>query len=322
MLHNTDFLDVPAGIASHTRLAALCCLFQVRQNPLVVSNYLRFAATLQAVGIPLYTIECTLPGEPFAIPQTGTTMRRVAKTVGWHKERLLNILARRVPPRFTKLAWLDADIILHNQSWAYETERLLDHHHVVQPFTAARWLDQNGKTLPEVQGPDVRCCDGSVAYLTQHGLVPTLFANTHPGFAWAMRRDTWLSLGGLCDRVLTMAGDSVMLCGFTNMYWQPEVRQHCDRIKSIADWFQLAHETVGGDLVSVPGMVDHLWHGYWNNRQYMSFGQKIFALNHDFDAAVVEDPAGPGDQVRIVRDPALLAIYRRYFKIRNTVIRT
>lgn len=317
MWYESDFLDIPGGTASHTRMAVLCCLFQVNQNSLVIQNYWRFVAGMRDLGLPVYTIECAQPGEEFMIPQDGTVMRRVSRTVGWHKERLINILARRVPPRFTKLAWLDADVILHNASWAYETERLLDHYHVVQPFSAARWLDWAGRTVPEVWSPDTRCCDGSVAYMIKHGATLELFDHTHPGFAWAMRRDTWLRLGGLCDRVLTMGADAVMLGAFTGLREQVQIRQHYLRCPSVDDWFRQAFELVDSSLYFVPGMVDHLWHGFWCNRQYTTLGQKIFALNHDFETSVVEAPGRPGDEPRLVSDLALRAIYTRYFKLKN-----
>lgn len=312
-----DFLKVPDYAARNTQLAVLCCLFQGQQNPLIMANYWRFAAEIRTLGLPLYTIECVNPGESFLVPRDGTVMRCVAQTLGWHKERLLNMLARRVPPRFTKLAWLDADVIIRTRSWAYETEQLLDSHHVVQPFSAARWLDRFGRTVPEVPGPDARCCDGSVAHIAKHGASLSVFDDTHPGFAWAMRRDTWLRLGGLCDRVLTMGADAVMLGAFLGLYGQQQIHQHYTRVPTVFEWYAKAHEIVGGNVTCVYGMVDHLWHGFWMNRQYLSLGAQIFALDCDFDSSVVEDPDAPGELPRITKDPKLLDIYTRYFERRN-----
>jgi hypothetical protein len=317
MLKAPDYLSVPSGTPNGCRLAAICCLFEVNGDPRVMRNYWRFVESLRRIGLPLYTIECVREGQEFFIPQGPTVLRRVAKTLGWHKERLLNILARYVPPRFTKLAWLDADVLLHNPSWAYDTERLLDHYHVVQPFSAARWLDCDDRTVPEVYGPDVKCLDGVIAAIAGGEVRHSIAQDTHPGFAWAMRRDTWLRLGGLCEGVLSMVADALMVSAFLDSLDYAGVLAHRSQLRTVSAWFSRAVKVVNRSVTFVPGMADHMWHGYLHNRQYASLTDSIFNLAEDLNAAVIDDAADPENQPRITQSASLLAVYQQYFSIRN-----
>lgn len=59
-----------------------------------------------------------------------------AKDILWQKERLLNLALAHLPAVARKVAWLDADLLFEDPSWACETSRRLDTFPVVQPFAA------------------------------------------------------------------------------------------------------------------------------------------------------------------------------------------
>jgi hypothetical protein len=62
----------------------------------------------------------------------------------FHKENLCRILERKIPSKFTKLVFLDADIIFNSDEWYTKTSELLDTNDVVQVFDKCHWLDTNG----------------------------------------------------------------------------------------------------------------------------------------------------------------------------------
>lgn len=313
-----EWLSIPAYAARQARLAVLCCLFTTRSTPRIMQNYDRFARAIRRLGVPLYTVECRYGNDPFMVPLDGTVLRRTAKTVGWHKERLLNILERSVPARYTKLAWLDADLLFSDHGWAYETERLLDDVNVVQPFEYARWLDQNDVGWPERQDQECQPFPGLIAYAHQHGPHAGIFTDAHPGFAWAMRRECWHAVDGLCDRLITMEGDVVMAGAFVGFGGTgPPFLRHVNEVPSVQAWYKRAARVVDRTVDFVKGTVSHLWHGYRNNRQYLELPQQLFDIGRNLDDLVVDDPADPLNQPRITADPRAVAVYENYFKIRN-----
>jgi len=313
-----DYLAVPAYTAQNTRLAALCCVFGMHQNQLICNNYYRFARGIREIGVPLYTIECVRAGEKFILPDDGTVMYRVAPTLGWHKERLLNILAKRVPPRFTKLATLDADIRFQDPAWAFETERELDRYAIVQPFETARWLDPYDNGLPQVSNSETLIVPGVVASGFRFGAAGMDSGRAHPGFAWAFRRDLWLNLGGLCDSLLNTGADEALVAAISNGIQRfSNLSQQYTLLPLFRNWFNNAVWCINHSATFVPGVVDHFWHGALGRRQYGSLPATILSLNHDWPRAIVEDQAGPGDLPRYTQDAALRAIYHRYYKFKD-----
>lgn len=310
-----QMLSVPTAAASHTQLAVLSCLFSTRITPRIVANYWRFRHAVEQLGIPCYTIECRYATDDWVLPLDGTVLRRTASTLGWHKERLLNILERYVPLRYTKLAWVDADILFEEPAWAHLAETRLDSIKVIQLFSFARWLCRDGRGYPDNDSPEHRALAGVVAQLRRVGADATLFELGHPGFAWAAQRDIWRGFGGLCDRVLSMDADSVMACAFMQAPLT-SVRPH-SLSDSVQHWYDKACRVVGGSVDFIPGTVSHLWHGHWSNRQYLSLPVRFHALQCPLDELVLDDPECPLDQPRVTVNQDALAIYEDYFAVRN-----
>ena len=59
------------------------------------------------------------------------------RDVMWQKERLLNLTIDRVPDRYTKIVWVDADVLFTNPRWIVEASERLDDFPVIQPFSHA-----------------------------------------------------------------------------------------------------------------------------------------------------------------------------------------
>jgi hypothetical protein len=108
-------------------------------------NHDLFAQRILASGLRLLTIECALGEAAFELPESPNVLRVRARTVLWHKERLLNLGIARLPPECTKVAWLDGDLLFDNPAWAVETSRLLDDHAVVQPFVCPLRMLEGGR---------------------------------------------------------------------------------------------------------------------------------------------------------------------------------
>ncbi len=169
------------------QLAVICCLFNPCGYQAPRRNYLRFARGLREQKVPLYTIELAFDDQPFFLKAGPTVIRLRTRHVLWHKERLLNILLKYVPKAFDKIAWVDADLLFANAHWAEEASRLLEEYPVVQLFDRAVFLDLRGR--PHRAGV-------GLARVEAEGRPKR--SGSHPGLAWAARREL-LERHGLLD---------------------------------------------------------------------------------------------------------------------------
>lgn len=127
----------------------LCAFFNPTKALSKRDNYRCFRENLARQGLKLLTVECALNDNDFELlPVDADRLIQVrSNSVLWHKERLLNIGLKNLPADCDKIAWLDADIIFLNDSWAQETAELLEKYHFVKPFNQAIRLDKKETAL-------------------------------------------------------------------------------------------------------------------------------------------------------------------------------
>lgn len=240
-------------------LAAVCCYFNPCNFQNLKSNYFEFKRNLQ--GVDLFTIELSFNGK-FEIPDA-MHIEGNAKNFMWQKERLLNILVESLPAKYTKIAWIDADIIFQNPNWANDAERLLDEIPVIQLFQKSILLDDKKN------------------FVTAPSMTKLLDLNkSRVGFAWAARRE----LFPLYDLNIVGGGDTLMYYS-----WLGRQSQHIVKAMSPAhyaayqQWHTTASDKAQGKVGYLPDNIIHLWHGDHKNRQYTS--RHSILKNYSFNPA-------------------------------------
>ena len=299
--------------ASNSKLAVLLCMFNVQPDSLQLSNYYKCIKALRAVNVVVYTIEGSLTGDFQVYDNLGTTLRVRCYDPYWHKERLLNILAYAIPPRYKYLAWLDADVMFCNPEWIWQTEEELKRHAVVQLFGSIDWMDATGTEVKYTWSGGIRGWRKDPTVLQKREWARYL----HPGFGWAMHRELWQQLGGLIERAGTMCGDLLMFNSFTGhdcYYDDVELHRNCHAVQS---WMERARNTVAGSVGYVDGVIQHLWHGNIKSRQYHTLCHELIACGMDLDRDLYEDCDGPYVTPLRVRREALKDIYRVFFAQRG-----
>jgi len=105
-------------------------------NALYVWNYYK------TKGLPVFVLELVFGDNE---PEFKKAFHVRGESPMFHKERLCRLLEQRIPRKYKKLAFLDADVLFPDDSWYEETSDLLDDYDVVQPFLTADWLDLSYK---------------------------------------------------------------------------------------------------------------------------------------------------------------------------------
>jgi hypothetical protein len=232
-----------------------------------VQNFGEVAKTLTRSGVHWQCIECAFGDAPFTFPEDDNIVRIRSRSVLWQKERLLNVLLSLLPDKYTKIAWIDADILFSNPNWIPDTCDALDDSPVVQPFVEAVCLPRRSGEIVDESAALV-----SFAYLYKLDpdgvLGPTYWNHGHTGYAWAGRRD-WMERYGLYDACLSGTGDHLMAHGFVGD-WQPE----CLGIgkeaayRHFTSWSQQVYPSVRSRVGVIDGSAFSLWHGPESERGY------------------------------------------------------
>lgn len=245
-------------------MAVLMCMFNPTQSVRIVQNWLYVWNKFVNAGIPVYGIELLFPWQRSAsLADAFKTITVRSDSIMFHKEKLLERLEREVPATYTKLCWVDCDIVFQKADWYDATSAMLNTVPVVQPYGRCQWLAPDLRT-PLIKNNSAAANIGEIRVAHAAGISDRL--NGHPGFAMAMQRGfvkhfTWSVVGG---------GDAVFfrgICGLISEFANPRMRELMEPVCN--DWVATvnAHGPIP-EIGCVSGDIWHMWHGSISSRQY------------------------------------------------------
>ena len=223
--------------------------FNPAKSKRMLMNYFYTIEKLKLAKIPYYTLELVFDKQEEEIKDAfhvhgGSHM--------FHKENLCALLESKIPWWYSKVLFLDADVIFGNVDWYDEVSSALKDHDVVQPFASAVWLDITYTKIVQERA--------SVLYMDK---AKTFDHKFHPGFAWAFRRK-WFRKVGFFEYGITGSGDTISAAvwldvKFPEAYLKPALvpayKEFCEKPKP--------------RITCIQGSVYHLWHGTHKNRKYV-----------------------------------------------------
>lgn len=243
-----------------TDVAVITCHFNWGGFQRPVQNLHRFLRYMASQGIAVYGVEAQLNEGAF-VTRTYPNWKQVVASKDqrmFQKEALLNAAEKLVPKGYTKIAWLDGDLLFGNQSWIESTSHLLEDVAVLQPFGQAWWTKKDGTI--ELGRPPAT-------------LVGLSHGAGHPGFAWAARRTLFTEQGGLYYKTPVGSGDTIFTSAVINQTYDPSGRlfEIGSNLAEFEAWKKGLLKWMGGKKAGfIPGEVYHDWHGERTNRQYTS----------------------------------------------------
>lgn len=310
----------------------------------IVHNPLRFASRdqlfrefrerMRNAGVTLHVVEAAF-GErdhTHLVPNDGHIMLSHDHEL-WMKESMINVGFSRLPPDWKYAAWIDGDVAFMRPDWAVETIHQLQHYRVVQLFQTAADLGPTGEIMQTFNGFGYSKAAGlpewisgttppklnPAGYYYEASLTPGRSEQGkfwHPGFAWAIRRETFDELGGLIDwSVLGSADHMMALAMIGKVEKAVPTNMNPNYLKHAKIWQERAHEHVRGDIGFVTGTILHHWHGRKRDRRYVERWEILRRHNFDPERDIRKDHQGlvhltrPGERMR--------DDLRTYFRQRN-----
>ncbi|CAF3350258.1 unnamed protein product [Rotaria sp. Silwood2] len=230
-------------------------------------------------GVLLFTVECLfesalhfgLPKQVFEVTQADNSrhLQLIAPSILWMKENLINVAVDHLPEHIQYVAWIDTDIEFDRLDWAQLLIEELQHYPIVQLFRLALFLGPNGKS-------EILRRDYSFAYSIKYNkpIDPQRYKEwyPHPGYAWAMRRDAFEYMGGLCEFSILGSGDLHFAFALLNRIEETFPTRLNENYQRLAlNWGERVAEIAqGGHNVGyLPVNIWHFWHGSRGNRGYI-----------------------------------------------------
>lgn len=260
--------------ASLTKDMAVCVVvFNPSKSKRILMNYLYMKNQFKLHKIPFYTMELVYEGRE---PEIRNAFHVSTKSYMFHKENLFRLLEKKIPAHFSKLAFLDCDILFEDRSWYEKTSKLLDTHDIVQPFETAHWLDLTYKTKMLTRE--------TILHLES----PVWDFKFHPGFAWCMRRD-WYRKVGFFDYAVSGSGDTLSCAAWMKKTF-PEKFQSLPL--AIREEYKTFYELESPRITFLAGSeVSHLYHGSRINRQYAD-RHKMLNVNQSIKELLTKNSEG------------------------------
>lgn len=276
-------------------LAVGIVYFNSAKSKRMLMNYMYALEKLKLADIPYYTIEMYE-----TTPEIKDAIHVKTDFILFQKERLSRVLETYIPKTFTKLMFIDCDIVFDNPNWYNEVSDKLDKCEIVQPFTHAKWIDITYKNT----------------YRTKKSIVLTppmkthqeVFGKYHPGFAWGFQRD-WFNRIGFYEYDILGNSDSIS-CNV----WFPNVKEAWPYHTYTKNTVEEYKKKLTKPPIScfLDGNVYHLFHGDLRKRKYRTRWQ-IFKSVKDIRDILTVDKNG----LFALKDDTYKPIIRRYFKSRD-----
>ena len=223
--------------------------FNPAKSKRMLMNYLYTIEKLKLAKIPYYTLELVFNRQE---PEIKDAFHIYAKSIMFHKERLCTLLEGMIPWYYSKVLFLDADIIFGNPDWYSEVSSALSDHDVVQPFTTAVWMDITYTKATQIRE--------SVLFMNRE---KTFDHKLHPGFAWAVTRK-WFRKVGFFEYGVTGSGDTLSAAAWLSVKF-PETYLKPALVPAYKEFDALPKPRI----TCTSGPVFHLWHGTHVNRRYV-----------------------------------------------------
>lgn len=257
--NSLTFVDVAKPVPVPDHVAIVTSHFNPARFRKPARNYWQFRYGLgEELAKRLMTIELSFDGHYMV--HDAIRVQGGPRNLVWQKEALLNLAFQQLPESVRYVAWINHDILFHNNEWAVHMVRALSEEHaVVQLFDHVDYLDQLGNVARS-------------APAMSWNLITNGHAAGMPGMAWGARRDYLETCGGLPAANIIGGGDVPAFDGFCDrdtVYYKRQCNESLNRANQA--WIDRARRSRGRlKYGCVPGRVSHLWHGRSQDRRYRS----------------------------------------------------
>jgi hypothetical protein len=273
-------------------MAIAFVFFNPSKSKRILMNYLYTVNRL--TEFPCYTIELVFDNRIPEIPASRNVVHVNSHSYMFHKERLCRVLESKIPKKYTKIVFLDADLIFSDVKWYSDMSEKLNTHDVVQAFEFGHWLDLTYKNVSLTRETSVKCPGNVYSH------------KFHPGFAWGFRRE-WYNKVGFFDWAVSGSGDTLSVAAWMKQSFPKGAHSLPKSMNSVYQDYCTMKKPKISYLEGIH--VFHLYHGSRINRQYVD-RHSILNIERDIRTLLKVNKEGAYEWVEPSRwNPKLLGYF-------------
>lgn len=282
-------------------IKCICAYFNFTNNQLRKNHYIEFRKNFK---YPITTIEVALDKSLFFIEDS---IRILANdnNILWQKERLFNIALQHIPENFTKIVWVDTDIIFLNDNWLIDLEKILDEYTIAQPFEYVFETEGNNHCLNNYSYS--KCLKD---HLDQGSDIPIFAAM---GLCWGFNRN--ILANGFYDRHILGSNDALQLLSVMGDYLNSQVINTYPKAL-VKDWLYYCRQMpplIKYNVGYCKGKIQHLYHGNMYKRGYHTREKLLSQYQYDPKKHIELDT----NHLYRITEPNLQQSIIRYFDERH-----
>lgn len=265
------------------------CYFNPVQYVKPLRNINLVRKQLDIHHISNFVVELVYPGQQQAL--SGSIVVR-SDSVLFSKENLWNIVEKHIPDRYSKIVFMDSDILCSDPDWFIKIDKSLNEYDMVH---AMDYLYADINHIEEQAIIEKDKARYSIIKAAKEGINIDL-AIHHTGYVIALNRSYYHQLGGIFEYGITGYGDTLFWASFMK-----DFEPYCDnflkmpRFKDIRNkWYTYKTNALSVSSLErinyLPGAnILHLRHGCHANRRYPNrncYVPGIFDLYHNEDGVL------------------------------------
>lgn len=268
----------------------ITCYFNPQNHKLRRQNYFHFYKNLRQQNVQCLTVELNHE-DKFLLKDHSTIHVPIKHTTSqmWHKENLLNIGLKHLPPSCKYVCWLDCDIIFKDDLWKDKCIQSLQKYKMIQPFSTIHFLKENDDVLGfNIKSKtNLKPAKSYVKYFLEDNHEQDLIGSSnlfkgHPGYGWACHKYILDQLDGFYDKCIIGLSDIIMAAGFVHNpikmnsipdgsepNWESNGWSE-ELWNDIREYQRKSSYLIKGQVGYVQGDILHIYHGPYNKKFYMS----------------------------------------------------
>jgi hypothetical protein len=297
---NNECIDVKFELTMYNSpkiydMAIIIAFFNPTNSLRIIQNLLLVKHYLEMAYIPFYIGELAFLDYPFILPKSNNILQVRSNSYMFYKENLITSVESMIPPHFTKICIMDADIMFDNKNWYSIISQSLIDNDICQPFNRANLLNSNFT----IESTKTNCVD-IILSKTDNNMS---WVKNHVGFIWAFKRE-WFKNNYTEDRTVIGGGDGFL--------FESLLQNNTPLIKpDLKIYNSFLKKKIYNSISYCNLTIYHLFHGLDVNRQYVSRCTNLLILMNKNNITSLS-------QILIRRDDNILEWDNKYKQIINS----
>ena len=172
-------------------MAVIMVFYNPAQSVRIMQNISLVKTMFERANIPYFIGEVAYKKHAHVFAPADHIFQYRSESCMFYKENLVNLVVSRLPPQYTKITLLDADILFAEADWYNIVSKKLDTSAAIQPYSEAGYLNLQFHTT-----------ETKKSYASSPG-------GGHNGFAWSFQRP-WLETNPLFECAIIGGGDTML----------------------------------------------------------------------------------------------------------------